>query len=177
MEDGRWKMKIKNRSWRKSNQTGFTLPEVIIGLAVISLLIYYSTAAFIRMQTSRLLTDNVWQVVSVLRQLQVKTSSGEASNDQHLKFGVFFTTTGFREFRTLSDYASREQAFDFVNSLPLTLRFTEFVLPNTCQTANDCVIFESALGIPSGSGRVSLENTTTTEKRVIQINSQGAINY
>jgi len=156
---------------------GFTLMEFIVVIAIFSLLAYLASVSFVKMQKSRLLKDNVWKISSVLRQAQSKAVSGEGINGSHLRFGVLFNDDYYQEFASLTDFSNRQTDYDFVTDLPSSLIFTDFNLPDTCLIANDCIIFSPIEGSPSASGNIKLENQVDSEKKTIEINEQGKVNF
>ncbi|PIS09011.1 hypothetical protein COT75_04080 [Candidatus Beckwithbacteria bacterium CG10_big_fil_rev_8_21_14_0_10_34_10] len=156
---------------------GFTVTEIMVVVAIFSLLIYLSSAAYIRIQKSRLLNDNLWQTSSVVRQAQNKAVSGLEEADTPLRFGVVFEADSYQEFATGSNFAARIESFDLVTNLPFPLVFTNFNLPDTCYQANDCLIFSVASGRPASSGSVSLENPRDGSSRTFFINEEGKVSY
>lgn len=158
-------------------KAGFTLIETTLVLAIFSLLVYLSSASFIQMQKARLLTDNLWQVVSVLRQSQSQAAAGEASGSGRLRFGVLFGRNFYQEFTSLTDYGARNTSFDFTTNLPERLEFTDFNLPGSCVIPNDCIIFSGLEGTPSAGGSISLTRPKDNSKKTVYINQQGGVSY
>jgi prepilin-type N-terminal cleavage/methylation domain-containing protein len=159
------------------NNQGFSLIELIVSIAIIFVIIYLSSVSFIRLQRSSLLSDSLWQAVSVLRQMQNRALAGESFVDDHLKFGVIFNEAGYQEFATFSDYANRRTFYDFDYTLPEKVVFTYFDMPDTCVVPNDCVIFQSLTGTASAEGNIRLFNQTDGASKRININTQGRVSY
>lgn len=156
---------------------GFTLIEVLLTIAIFSLLIYLASSSLIKIQNSSLLNDNLWQAGSILRETQSRAVSGEATESSHFRFGVLFNQDFYQEFTTLSDFAGRRQIYDLTNNLPSALAFVDFNLPDTCLQANDCIIFSAIEGTPSSDGSISLENQADNEKQTIFINEEGKVSF
>jgi len=161
----------------RRRRAGFTLIEVLITMAIFSILVYLASASFIKIQKSRLLNDNLWQIASILRQAQSKAVAGEAVNNDHLYFGVVFTEDNYQEFATLTDFANRQSAYDLTTDLPGRLIFTGFNLPDTCLQPNDCIIFSPIEGIPSADASIILENQVDGERKTIFINEEGKVSF
>jgi prepilin-type N-terminal cleavage/methylation domain-containing protein len=156
---------------------GFTLIEVIIAMAIFSLLFYLASVSYYRMQKARLLDDQLWQIASILRQQQNKSTSGEVVENSQLRFGVLFADDYYQEFATLSDFNNREESYDLINDLPAKFAFVTFNLPDTCLQANDCIFFSSIEGTPSAIGTIVLENQKDGESQAISINEQGKVSF
>jgi len=162
---------------KNQRQSGFTVIEVIVTMAIFSLLFYLASVSYNQMQKSRLVEDQIWQVVSVLRQQQNKAALGEEVSNQQLSFGVVFTTNSYQEFATLTDFSNRETSYDLVNDLASRLEFTNLNFPNTCLQPNDCIIFSPIEGTPSASATVVLENQVGNLRKTISINQQGKVSF
>ena len=156
---------------------GFTLIEALLTMGIFSLLFYLASSSFIQIQKSHLLKDSLWQLVSIIRQTQSKSASGEVLNHSHLRFGILFREDYYQEFTTTTDYTNRQQVYDLVTDLPNKLCFIDFNLPDTCIQSGDCIIFSSIEGMPSASASISLENKVSGEKKTIFINEQGKVSY
>jgi len=156
---------------------GFTLIELIIVMAIFSLLIYLTSTSFIQIQKSRFLNDNVWQISVILRQAQNKAISGKSIAGDHLRFGVLFSENYYQEFATLTDFANRDESYDLITNLPLKLHFIDFNLPDICLQSNDCIIFSSIEGISLANGSISLENKVDEKKKKISINQEGKVSF
>lgn len=151
--------------------------EATVVLTIFFLLVYLSSAAFIQIKKSRLMTDYSNQVVAILRQAQLKAASGEAVNNNRLYFGVLFGSDYYQEFATLTNYSQREQSYNFTMALPGKIKFTDLNLPDDCLGINDCIIFSPAEGTVSGAAGISLIEETNGHKKTIIINQQGAVIY
>jgi len=154
---------------------GYTLIEVLLTIALFALLFYLASASYLQIQKSTLLNDYTEEVVSVVRQMQSRASDGESKDDQQLKFGVAFSADSYLIFATATDFAQRESEFNFTKTIPSSLIFKNYQLPDNCFQENDCVIFSSIQGLPSGEGSIVLENQNSSQHNRIFINNQGGI--
>jgi prepilin-type N-terminal cleavage/methylation domain-containing protein len=164
---------LKNYSFRK----GFSAIELLVGMGIFSLLLYLSSVFYSRIQRNHLFSDNIWQLAAILREAQNKAASGIVSDDNHLRYGIVFTTSNYREFATVGNFNERDQGYDLVTALPTDLQFTNLSLPNTCLQNNDCIIFSTANGTPSARGQITIEDTTQNISKVISINEEGKVSY
>lgn len=156
---------------------GITTIEVIIVLGIFVSIIYLTSASFINFQTSTLLNDNAWKVATILQSAQQNASSGQALEDEQFKFGVLFDNSSLMEFRTLTDFSSRDSQFDLKTELPSSLQFSSINLPDSCLSANDCVIFSSIQAVPSNSGFVKLKLLSKNQEKTISINQEGKVSF
>ncbi len=156
---------------------GFSIIEMMVVLAIFFLLFSLATIAFSRLQQKSLLDESLQQLVSVIRKTQNKAQSGEALNNQHLKFGIIFNANSYQEFATFTDFNQRQPDYDLLNLLPEILNFTDFDLPDTCLVSHDCLIYLPVQATPSARGSVALENPNSLEKKTIYINDLGQISY
>lgn len=162
---------------KRKTQGGLTLIEMLLAVGIFSLLFYLSSVSFVRIQRSRLLSDNAWQVGAIIREAQSRALSGEAIGDDHLYFGVLFKENSYQEFATLSDFSNREQIYDLTTNLPSSLHFLNFNLPDNCLGSKDCLIFSPIEGTPSASASIILEDLTDGDKKTILINQEGKVSF
>lgn len=161
----------------KYASNGFTVIELIVTLGIFSFILYLSSVSFINIQKSNLLNDSLWQMAVVIRQSQSNAALGKASAETQLRFGVLFSQNYYQEFRTTSNFASRDSSFDLISNLSKSLQFVNINLPDTCLQVNDCIIFNSISGLPSAGGSVDLEVKESNDKKTISINQQGKVSY
>lgn len=158
-------------------KVGAALLEVVVATGIFALIFYLTIVAFVRIQRARLLADNAWRLVAVLRETQSRAASGEAVGDDYLSFGVLFTDDYYQEFATLTDYSNRQTDYDLVTNLSDKLEFINFNLPDNCLGLNDCIIFSPIEGVPATNGNISLRYIPENNIRIININNQGQVSF
>lgn len=151
--------------------------EVVLATGIFALIFYLAVVSFAKIQKTRLLADNAWRLVSVLREGQSRAASGEAVGDGYLSFGVLFADDYYLEFATLTDYANRLADYDLETDLSDKLEFISFNLPDNCLGLNDCIIFSPIEGTPSASGSINLKHIPENKIRTININNQGQVGF
>lgn len=161
----------------KKISSGFTLIEVIVVTAIVFVLFSLSAVSFSQLQKSHLLNDQAWQIITLLRQSQSQAVSGEAIDDDHLYFGIVFTNNSYLEFKTITDFNSRETEYDLTTELSDKLSLININLPNNCLAVNDCILFSPIEGTPSASGSFSLTNQADGAVKTIYINDQGKVSF
>ncbi|MFC1711709.1 Tfp pilus assembly protein FimT/FimU [Patescibacteria group bacterium] len=160
-----------------TNKKGLTLIEIVLTIGIFSLVLYFVSVSFIKVQRGNILSDNTWQITAILREAQNRSFSGEAIGEDQLHFGVLFSQNSYREFATTSNYAARDLDFDVLNNLASILEFTNINLPDNCLQPNDCIIFSPIVGTPSASGSIHLRNKVDQAIKKISINSQGKVSF
>lgn len=159
------------------NNKGLSIIETLIGAGIFSILLYLSALFYGRVQRGQLLTDNLWQLTAIIREAQHKSSSGKASGDNHLSFGVVFTGNGYQEFATTTNFISRDTAFDLSTNLPQGIRFLNINMPNNCVNNNDCILFNPMTGTPSAIGAVTMLEDSSGNSKRININQEGKVSF
>jgi prepilin-type N-terminal cleavage/methylation domain-containing protein len=160
-----------------NSNKGFSLTEIIISVGVFCILLYMSAVSLNQIQRSRLLSDSLWQLVSIIRENQQKSSSGISSANNHLRFGIVFTNLSYKEFATTGNYANRIQSYDFITNLPPGLSFNNFNLPDSCLGVRDCLLFFPMTGTLSANGKVVIRDTGRQMEKSLLINQEGKITY
>ena len=151
-------------------QRGFTLVELLIIVAIISILFSVSILAFRNFQRESDLTDSAEEIINILRLAQNKTlASKEAS-----KWGVYFNLSAVPYQYTLFkgiDYLSRDNSFDEIYKLPKGVEIFATDLGGGQE-----VIFDRITGKTSQFGSVSLRLKVDISKtRIIYIENSGRI--
>lgn len=143
------------------SEHGFTLVELLLSVAIITLLTGLSLPvyeSFVRRNDLDLTTQSV---VSVIRRAQ--TYSRGVSQDS--TWGVEFLSTGATLFKGAT-YATRDSAYDESVTLPGSVS-----LNGTSE-----VVFAKLSATPSTTANVSLASTTN-DSRTITVNAKGMVNY
>ncbi|OGH20552.1 MAG: hypothetical protein A3D74_03040 [Candidatus Levybacteria bacterium RIFCSPHIGHO2_02_FULL_37_13] len=155
-------------------QKGFTLPELLITIGIISVLFGFITVNLIRTQRQSYLTTTVDTLVSDLYSQQNKAMVGDTEGSGVISdHGIYFETNRYVLFRGSSYNPSDTSNFP-VNLVQL-LTFSNITFP-TCPTCY--VLFSKGsgeTGLVNGSNTVTLTDTTNGEQKIIQLNKYGAV--
>lgn len=159
------------------NNKGLSLIETLIGAGIFSILLYLSALFYNRVQRGRLLTDHLGQLIAIIREAQHKSATGQANGDIHFNFGLVFTSNGYQEFATTTNFVTRDTKFDLITNLPIGVRFMDINMPNNCIVNNDCIMFSPMTGTPSAIGAVTIKEDASNESKRITINQEGKVSY
>lgn len=154
---------------------GFTLIESLISFALLFIifgLIYTNLGAF---SPANNVAIEATRVISVLEEayfkaLQSKTLEG----NEAYSWGVCFNSNVYKVFATKTNYAERNQLYDEIYLPEKEVTFSDFLLPNDCEsgTAN-AVIFSRGSGYVTSSGSFVVVNGANT--KTVTINQIGLV--
>ncbi len=144
----------------KIQQSGFTLVEVIITIAIIVVVAAVTIPLYSYWQNLSVLDSSRFEVLQDMRWAQDKASAGLNDSD----FGVYFTSNTYVIFQGTT-FATRDIGQDIERKVP-----TMIVISGISE-----VTFDKKTGDPSVSGAVILTNTADSSKESIYINPEGAI--
>lgn len=147
--------------WKKKKRRGIGILEIIIVVAILSLLAGFSLPLLLNFYRARLLDVHLNGIVQVLREAQFLAISVE--NDS--PFGVYISPGEHYILFKGSSYATRDPGFDKVFDLPANLSITGLLE----------VVFSKTEGIPLQTGDIYLE--INNRSKSININEVGRINY
>lgn len=144
------------------NQRGFTLPELVIVIGIITILFGFISINLIHLQRQSYLTTTVDTLVSDLYSQQNKAmvgdTEGRATTDN---YGVHFDTNKYSLF-----HGSSFSSSDFDVKLDPSLTFTSVTN----------IVFQKGSGEVAGAPiSVILKDITNTDQKTIQTNVYGAI--
>lgn len=142
-------------------QRGFTLIEILLSVAIITLLVGLSLPvyeSFVRRNDLDLTTQNI---VSALRRAQLYARSA----DEDSEWGVRVTTSSLTVFKG-STFGTRNTALDEVIPIPASLS----------ASGTTDVVFTELTGLPSTTGSYTL-TSTTNDIRTVTLNAKGMVNY
>lgn len=140
---------------------GFTLPELLLSIAIIAILSGLSVPVYQSFQVKNDLDVAVNTTAQSLRRAQVlsQTVDGDISR------GVNVGNSAITVFKG-SSFASRDSNFDEVFDLPTT------ITPSGLQE----IVFNKFSGLPQNSGTMTL-SSTTNETKTLNLNGKGMVEY
>lgn len=142
-------------------ESGFSLIEVLLSVAIISLLVGMSLPIYQSFQTRNDLAIATENIASMLRRAQ--TYSRGMSDDS--QWGVHVETGSATLFKGGS-YATRDTSFDEV-----------ITIPDSFLVSGSDVGFSKFLGVPTFSGNVATITTSNNDSRTVTINGKGMVAY
>lgn len=152
-------MKLQEVYLLKSSK-GITLFEVIITIAIFTLLIAFLSSSVIDFYQEREFNVYFKSIVQSLRRAQLQSIAGERESS----FGFYFETDHYVLFKGDS-YTIRDVAFDEVFELP-----SDFLISGISE-----IVFSKIKGLPSNIGDIVL--SSGNRSGTISINEMGMINY
>lgn len=166
-------MKILNQKPKILNRNrGFTLIELVLVIAILSILAGIFITSFISAQKRSELDNSSQQIIAILKLAQNKTLASE----QNSQYGVSFNTAASPHQYILFkgvNYVSRETSYDQVYSLPKTLGFFGVSLDGGSE-----VVFEKLTGTAKQSGNITLRlKTDISQSKTIYISNSGTVGF
>lgn len=159
-------MKNKDRTF----QTGFTLLEVLIVVALMIILAATALPLYGNLQWTAQLNEIEARAVGELR-LARELSSARSGDSQ---YGVYFEVNPASADRMIffrgASYALRNPDYDRTTSLSDIL-----TLQSGLSGGGDEVVFTKNFGIPSVTGTITLTHSGSGDSRVISINAYGMV--
>ena len=143
-----------------SSARGITLFEVIITIAISTLLIAFLSFSALDFYQEREFDVHFKSIVQSLRRAQLQSMAGEKESS----FALYFGTNYYVLFKGDS-YSSRDVAFDEVFELPV-----DFLISGISE-----IVFSKIKGLPSDAGDIVL--ISGNRSGTISINEMGMINY
>lgn len=157
---------------KNKNNAGFTIFEVVIVIAILSLLAVIPIADFVLLQKRTNLDNSVQEFAGVIRLAQNKTLASE-SNSQ---YGVYLNTSVSPNQYILfkgTSYSSRDVACDKVYILSDKLEFYGIDLAGGSE-----VVFDRLTGATEEAGSVSFRvKTDVSQNKTVYISDSGAIGF
>ena len=141
---------------------GFTLIEVLLSVAIISLITGMSLPILASFNDRNDLDLTTQSIVSQLRRAQ--TYSRGVNGDS--QWGVYAQNGNAILFKG-SSYAARDTSYDESTTIS----------PAITVTGLGELLFAKLDGTPSTTGSLTLTNTNTNETRTITINAKGMVSY
>jgi prepilin-type N-terminal cleavage/methylation domain-containing protein len=155
-----------------SVQSGFTLVEFLLVMSIFSVLAAIGTVNLTSFQRQSQLNSSVNVLMADVKAQQIKAMSGDTAGGPTVEnYGISFDPTNFRYILFRGTY-SAVNAANFAVSVPQTVEVTS-TFPN------GQLIFQKGSGEISGyasaSAIVTLRDTMTSDRRVLQFNKYGVI--
>jgi len=160
------------RGLKKTNfrEKGFTFTQVLIIIAILSILTTISVLSFRYIQKESDLNNNAEEIKNSLKLAQNKTLASEGAS----QYGVYFDNSSSPHKYTLfqgSSYSSRNSLLDEIGSLSQTVEIYELDF-----SGGQEVVFDRLVGTTSQPGNVSLRLKSDTSKiRGIYIDGSGKV--
>ena len=145
----------------KVSHKGFTLPEVLLSVALLTIIGGMSIPMYRVFMVRDELDSAATTLAQNLRRAQMlsRSSSGDMTRGVHVGVGSILIYKG-------SNYVLRDSSFDENTSIPTT------IVP----TGTTEVTFSKVTGLPSATGTFTL-TSQANEKRTITINEKGTVDY
>lgn len=140
---------------------GFTLIEVLLSVAVMSIVAGLSAPLYHSFQARNELDITATTVAQSMRRAQVfaQGSDGDISSGVRVQLG---SVTVFRG----ATYASRDASLDEIFEVP----------PSITPSGVEEIVFTKFTGLPTATGTTTL-TSNTNEIRTININAKGMVTY
>ncbi|EKD64583.1 MAG: hypothetical protein ACD_50C00342G0003 [uncultured bacterium] len=153
-------------------QKGFTLPELLLVMGILTILFGFITINLLNFRQKSVLNTTVDTVVSDLKSQQNKAMVGDTQGSGTISdYGVYFESDRYILFRG-SSYNPLEPS-NFSIDLDPSHTFSDIDVPSSS------IIFEKGSGQMTGwtaaTDTVTLTDSTNGNQKIIQINIYGAI--
>ncbi len=144
-----------------TTKSGFTLLEVLLSIATISLIVGFSSVVF---QNSQVRTDHESGASSLVQSYRRAQMLSRAV-DGDSQWGVRIQDGSLTLFKGAS-YAARDTNFDELTDVPATITVSGL----------QEVVFAKKTGLPQSTGTTTLLSSTN-ETRTVTINGEGMISF
>ncbi len=157
---------------QKSTRSGFTFAELLVVMGTLAILFAFVSINIFAAQRKPALTAVVDQLITDLRQQQVKSMTGDASGESAMSnYGIYFGGQQYVLFRGSSYNASDPNNFS-VDISP-SMQFSSVLFPGST------ILFTrgsgEVQGFAGGSDAVTIQNVTNNETKTITVNRYGTI--
>ena len=153
-------------------QKGFTFPELIVVIGIITTIFAFSVANLSNTQQRTYLSSNITTLISDIKQQQLKAMNGDTDGSGTISdYGIYFETNKYTIFRGTTYCASDVR--NYTISLESNIQFKDVTFPSSQ------LVFQKGSGEVNGyttnTDTFTIWNTITQEEKVITINRYGAI--
>ena len=153
-------------------QKGFTFPELIVVIGIITTIFAFSVANLSNTQQRTYLSSNITTIISDIKQQQLKAMNGDTDGSGTISdYGIYFETNKYTIFRGTTYSASDVR--NYTISLESNIQFKDVTFPSSQ------LVFQKGSGEVNGyttnTDTFTLWNTITQEEKIITINRYGAI--
>lgn len=139
-------------------EVGFTIIELLLVIAIVTVIGTFSVVLFSRFLTQNSVANTQDQLVGQLRKAQIFAMMGKQNGNWGIRFGSNKITL-FQG----NSFAARNTAFDETSSVNSNISITGFTE----------VVFTKKTGLPSTTGTYTITGNDTAKQ--IIINSQGVV--
>ncbi|HYK08689.1 MAG TPA: type II secretion system protein [Candidatus Eisenbacteria bacterium] len=166
LEIGNWKLEIS--AW----QNGFTFPEIIIVMGIVTILLGFITFNLLRAQSSSSLASTLDTLITDIKNQQIKAMTGDTEGrDSPDRYGIHFTASQYVLFHGASYNAS--DTSNVTVSLDSNLDFASNTFPN-----GNIIFLQTSGEVSSYSATTNsivLQTTTDNQSKTLTINKYGVI--
>jgi len=156
------------------NKKGFTLIEVLVVLAILTILLGLSTVAVLNIQRGQILENNTWFIVSFLRRAQNQALNGvSVDGTNQVNFGIHFDPSNKKYILFQGNSFNAADPYNFPQDIPDAL-----VLSTDLPSGNN-VIFSKITGrvanFDVAHHQITLTHPTDGRTSVINFNITGGM--
>lgn len=144
-----------------SRESGFTLVELLLSVAIITLLAGMSVPVFATFNQRNDLDLTTFTIASMLRRAQTYARGSDLDS----QWGVYVQSGSAVVFKGAS-YAARDSTQDETTTLPAA------IIPSGTSE----IVFAKLSGSPATTGAITLTNNTN-DARTVSINAKGMVGY
>ena len=111
-------------------QKGFTFPELIVVIGIITTIFAFSVANLSNTQQRTYLSSNITTLISDIKQQQLKAMNGDTDGSGTISdYGIYFETNKYTIFRGTTYSAS--DARNYTISLESNIQFKDVTFPSS----------------------------------------------
>ena len=159
------------------NNTGFTIVELIIVIAILTIFAAIPIADFVLMQKRTTLDNGAQEFIGVVRSAQNKTLAAESASQYGVYLDTLVSPHKYILFKGAS-YASRDPASDQPYPLPDTLEFYTINLKDLNNNNKNEIVFDRVTGVTQISGSVSLRvKADISQNKTIYVSNFGVVSF
>lgn len=161
-----------SRAKKSKKYSGFTLIEILIVIAIISILVAMVIVALRPFNQDLELNNSADHIINSLKLAQSKTLASEQASSYGIYFDITTNPHRYILFKG-SDYASRDADFDQIIELSNFVELFDIDFGSGTE-----VVFDRITGITANSGSVSVRlKQDTTKIKTIYIETSGSVSY